>query len=172
MFLRLLFLLTFIPIAEIYFLLQLGQKIGGTNTFLIILSTGILGAWLMRKQGASILRQIQNSASQNQIPSDAIASGFFVFVGGLLLLTPGLITDVLGLSLVFPLTQKLWKKYFINKWQSGLQSGRIQVVSFGGSPWGRQKRYDNEGKTAHQMDGRVIDISAKKSQTIEKEEQD
>ena len=175
MFLRLLFLMTFIPVAEIYFLLKLSDTIGGSKTFLIILATGVVGAWLLKKQGASIFQQIQNSTSQSQLPSEAITRGFFTFIGGLLLLTPGLITDVIGMSLIFPLTQILWKKYFMRKWQSGISHGQIHVVTqqtgFGNmEEFIRRQQDSQEPKSPKQMDSTVIDISATKSQTTDKKD--
>ena len=161
-----------IPIAEIYFLLKISDIIGGGETLLIIVFTGVLGAWLLKKQGASIFQEIQKSATQSQLPSEAIARGFFTFIGGVLLLTPGLITDALGMSLIFPLTQALWKRYFMKQWESGIQNGNIHVVTnrngfgyrggFGGAPQSRdtQKRFDPN----------VIDVDVSSSQTVDKKE--
>jgi len=129
MFIRLLFLMTFIPFIEIYFLIRLNRSIGFGNTILVVLVTGVIGAWLLRKQGHSILQEIQKNSQQNQLPSEAISKGFFTFIGGLLLLTPGILTDAIGLSLIFPVTQSLWKKYFMLKWQQGIKKGNIHFHS-------------------------------------------
>ena len=174
MFLRLLFLMTFIPILEIYFLLKISDFIGGGQTFLIILATGVIGAWLLRKQGASIFQQIQNSASQSQLPSDAIARGFFTFVGGVLLLTPGLITDAVGMSLIFPLTQMLWKKYFLKQWESGIKKGSIHVVTnqsgFGNMGDFMKQQQSSRPEEQKRFDPNVIDIDVSSSKTTDKKE--
>ena len=173
MFFRLLFLLSIIPITEVYFLFRLSEGIGWNNTILVILGTAFIGAWLLRRQGASIFQKIQQSASQNQLPSEAIARGFFTFVGGLLLLTPGLLTDAIGLSLIFPLTQSFWKNYFMKQWQTGINSGRIHVVTRS-SGFSRQPPFGaphtSRTDAPPRFDSDVIDINAKKSQTTEKKD--
>jgi len=170
MFLRLLFVLTFIPFLEIYFLIQINDSIGFPNTILLIMITGVLGAWLLRKQGHSILMEIQKNTQQNQMPSDAISKGFFIFIGGLLLLTPGILTDVIGLSLIFPLTQILWKKFFVGQWQQGIQSGSVQFYS--SQNFGDQgpNPFEQQTRSSLEIDADVIDVTAKDSQTVGKKE--
>ncbi len=171
MFLRLLFLLTFIPFAEIYFLVQMSDAIGFTNTLAVVFATGVLGAWLLRKQGHSILMEIQRQGAQNQLPSEALAKGFFTFVGGLLLLTPGVLTDVLGLSLIFPLTQSLWKRYFMGQWQRGIQQGSVRVYTAGSPFRGSPPESPVEPQRPARFED-VIDIEAQASKTVEKKEED
>ena len=175
MFLRLLFLLTFIPFIEIYFLLQISDSIGFGNTVLVVLATGVLGAWMLRQQGHSILMEMQRQGSQGQLPSDAIAKGFFTFIGGVLLLTPGVLTDVLGLSLIFPVTQLAWKKYFMNQWQKGVQSGNIHVFTsqnFRQPPRsGGDNPFDSFQQRQRQFDPTVIDIEVEESETVIKDEE-
>ncbi|MCB0376852.1 MAG: FxsA family protein [Bdellovibrionales bacterium] len=159
MFLRLFLLMTLIPLVEIYFLIQLSGVIGGGNTILLIISTGLLGAWLLRRQGASILQQLQHNASQSQLPTDAITKGFFTFIGGVLLLTPGLLTDVIGMSLIFPPTQILWRKFFLHQWARGVQSGNIRVYTsatgFGGG------FSQTHTRKTRRIDHTVIDVEAR-----------
>lgn len=173
MFFRLLFLLTFIPFVEIYFLISLSDSIGWSNTLLVIFATGVIGAWLLRKQGHSILMQIQQSTMQNEMPSDAIAKGFFTFIGGLLLLTPGILTDVIGLSLIFPPTQFLWKQYFKGQWQRGMTTGQVQFYSFHRRPRDpdSQNPFERSEPRAGRFDTNVIDIRASQSKTIDKKEE-
>lgn len=167
----LLLIILFLPLIEIYFLFKLSAIIGGSETFMMVLATGFLGFWLIRNQGVSALQQMQMNATQNQTPSDAIAKSFFNFAGGILLLIPGPITDVVGLSFIFPPTRYFWKKHFLSKLQSGMKNGRIHVVNFGSrSQWPRQPSSENPFSASHHLDDKVIDISAKKSETTDKEE--
>ena len=180
MFLRLLFLLTFIPFLEIYFLIRLSDNIGFSNTILLVLLTGIAGAWLLRKQGHSILMEIQQSSSQGHIPSDALAKGFFTFIGGVLLLTPGILTDGLGFSLIFPGTQILWKKYFMSQWESGIKSGNVKFYSNfgqpgqnpfqGQNPFENQNPFETREQQQRRFDPNVIDIDAQSAETVDKKE--
>jgi UPF0716 protein FxsA len=167
MFLRLFFLLTLIPILEIYFLFRLTELMGWQGTFALVLLTGFVGASLLRRQGHSILMEMQMQTTRGQLPSDSLTRGFFTFVGGLLLLTPGVLTDFLGLSLIFPPTQFLWKKYFAKKWQSGVQSGRVQVFTQTSSQW--PPRPDSQSPyrptRQNQVDTEVIDVEVVSSKT-------
>lgn len=119
--------------------------------------------------------QVQESTHQNQLPSDALAKGFFTFVGGLLLLTPGILTDAIGLSLIFPVTQILWKKYFVGQWARGMASGQVQFYSNfpGQQPGSNQNQNQNpfsepRSQSPLSRDSNVIDISAHQSETIDK----
>ena len=157
MFLRLFLLLTLVPFLEIYLLIKLGQGLGWGNTFLLVIFTGVLGAWLLGRQGRSVLEELRQQTAQNQLPSEALATGFFTFVGGLLLLTPGVLTDLLGLSLVFPPTQKLWKWYFMGVWQKFVERGQVHIYQ---ASWHRSE------PTQRPRDPGVIDIKATSSETI------
>jgi UPF0716 protein FxsA len=175
-FLRLLFLLTFIPFIELYFLVRLSQSFGFGNTVLLVLATGVFGAWLLRQQGHSILMDLQKQGSQGQLPSEALVRGFFTFIGGVLLLTPGVLTDVIGLSLIFPLTQVLWKKYLMGQWERGIQSGQIHVFTQQDIHYQRtkdpyQRNSDSPGNRRSSFDSSVIDIEAR-STTVEKKNKD
>ncbi len=167
MFFRLLFLLTAVPVAEIYILIKLSDEIGWDGTLLFVIITGILGAQLLRRQGTSILMEIQKGSGQGHLPSEALIKGFFTFIGGLLLLTPGVLTDVLGLSLVFPPTQILWKAYFHRVWQSGLARGSVQVFTSQGRPHKQDPWSDSgaSGKSSPRFDSEVIDVEVISSKT-------
>ncbi len=168
MFLRLLFLLTFIPLVEIYFLLKISKVIGGTNTLILIVITGFLGAWLLRRQGHSILLDLQTSHHHRQQPSRAIVKGLFTFIGGLLLLTPGILTDALGLSLILPITQALWKRYFFKIWQRGLTGGFIRIYS--NDNRSNSRPFSKKKPPNQSTNPTVIDVEAQNSQTIDKED--
>lgn len=173
MFFRLLFLLTFIPFVELYFLIKLSGAIGFGNTLLVVIGTGVLGAWFLRQQGHSILMELQQQSAQGQLPSEAIAKGFFTFVGGLLLLTPGIFTDVLGLSLIFPLTQMAWKKFFMSQWERGVKSGNVQVFTsqgFGVKTSENEDPFAGQPSRRSSIDTTIIDVEVQSSETVEKKD--
>lgn len=172
MFFRLLFLLTFVPFIEIYFLIQFSDQFGFSNTLLLVIATGVLGAWMLRRQGASILQEMNQQTQAGHLPSETIAKGFLTFVGGLLLLTPGILTDFVGFSFIFPPTQILWRSYFLSQWKKGVQKGNIHIFTqsrgFGGPkshPW-----QESNGSSVEPSG--VIDIKASSSETVDKEESD
>lgn len=131
MFSLLVFLFTVIPAIEIFLLFEIGGAIGGVNTLVVVIITGIIGASLAKSQGLHILQKLQTELSTGAIPTNSILHGLLVFGGGLLLLTPGFLTDILGLSMVLPGPRHLLisalKKYFEN----AIKSGKTQFHFYG-----------------------------------------
>ncbi|MBN1755013.1 FxsA family protein [bacterium] len=107
MFLKLLLLFTLVPVIELWLLIRVGAMIGAEYTILIIILTGILGAYLVKRQGLGLFRKINLELNEGQFPGDAILEGVTLFAGGLLLVTPGFITDFTGFIIVIPYTRKL-----------------------------------------------------------------
>jgi len=136
MFFYLLLLFTIIPATELYLLLEVGSNIGAINTVAIIILTGIVGASLAKSQGLSVLNKIQQELSQKKVPTKNMLHALLVFVGGLLLLTPGFLTDILGFSMVIPGTRDLiaigLKKIFANQ----KINGNFQFHHFQSRPQG------------------------------------
>ncbi|WP_299089567.1 FxsA family protein [uncultured Metabacillus sp.] len=117
-----------IPALEIGFLLLSGKTIGVIPTVLLIILTGVIGAWLAKKQGIEAIRKVQHQMQYGQIPSDAIIDGLCILVGGLLLLTPGFITDIAGFLLLFPLSRKKIKPFFITLIRKWIDRNRITII--------------------------------------------
>ena len=127
MFIRLLILLIFLPIAEIYVLVESGRLIGVVPTVLLVVLTGIAGSWLMRHQGLVLLRQLQRELAGGQLPTGTVLNGVLVLVGGLLLLTPGFCTDLLGFTMLTPGTRRLWAAWAQRWLARQLASGRLTI---------------------------------------------
>jgi len=98
----LIFFFTVMPLIELFFLIRAGQLIGLWNTIAVVLVTGVLGAAFARSQGQAIWRQVNEKLARGEMPADSLFHGFLVFTGGLLLVTPGFVTDFLGLSMLMP----------------------------------------------------------------------
>ncbi|MDD0851794.1 FxsA family protein [Halobacteriovorax sp. GB3] len=131
MFSILVLLFTVIPALEIYLLFSIGGQIGGLNTLFIVLLTGVIGASLAKTQGLAILSKMQKDLEQGALPADQIIHGLLVFGGGLLLLTPGFLTDIFGLSMVFPGTRHLLAVFLKSYFQKAVASGNVQFSTFG-----------------------------------------
>ncbi|MCK5595631.1 FxsA family protein [bacterium] len=114
MFFYLLLLFTLLPMTELVLLIKIGRHIGLLNAILIIIITGISGASLARWQGLTVIKEVQDQLSVGIMPKEEILDGMMILAGGLLLLTPGLITDIVGLIAIIPITRK-WIKYFLKK---------------------------------------------------------
>ena len=127
MFIRLLILFTCVPVLEIYVLIEAGRQIGLPATILLILLTGIAGAWLARSQGIEILRRIQMEMAEGRMPAEALLDGAMVLIGGVLLLTPGFCTDLLGFTFLAPFSRNVWRD-LLAKWvQRNINQGRIYI---------------------------------------------
>jgi UPF0716 protein FxsA len=111
---KLLLLFTVIPVVELYLLITIGQSMGAGPTIALVLGTGFLGAWLARREGSRVLRSWQGSLARGEIPKEGVISSVLVLVGGVLLVTPGVVTDVMGLVLLLPWTRR-WVAHAIRR---------------------------------------------------------
>lgn len=103
-----------VPALEIWVLILSGRWIGVPLTILIIILTGLLGARLARKEGLDTLRRAQEQMSYGQVPGESLLDGICVIVGGVLLLTPGFITDITGFLLLYKPTRRFAKNKIKN----------------------------------------------------------
>lgn len=114
MFIYLVLLFTIIPAIELALLITIGARIGVGYTIGIIILTGITGAFLAKWEGLLTLRKIQEDLSQGKMPADRLFDGILILCSGLLLLTPGFLTDGLGFLGLIPYTRDLIK-YLIKR---------------------------------------------------------
>jgi UPF0716 protein FxsA len=119
-------LMVVIPALEIWALLELGRLIGGWQTFLLILATGFIGAFLAKREFRRVLDYARNELSRGTIPTASILDGICIFAGGLLLLTPGLITDTLGFLLLLPGTRILCKALLLKLIRRQIDHGQMR----------------------------------------------
>lgn len=125
---KLFLLFSIIPIVEIYLLVKAGTVIGPLPTVGLLLLISFAGAWLVRHQGFEILRRIQLELSQGRMPAAELLDGFMVLVGGILLLTPGFFTDVLGLLFIIPPSRRLMGRFVILWIRQRLSRGAITII--------------------------------------------
>ena len=98
--LALLFLV--VPIVELAVIIQVGQAIGVIDTLALLVVISLAGAWLVRREGMGVVRRIQHQMVAGQVPGTELVDGLLILLGGALLLTPGFVTDAVGLSLLLP----------------------------------------------------------------------
>lgn len=115
MFFLLLLLFLAIPLAEILVIVEVAQKTGILETIALLLIVSILGAWLVKSEGMGVIRKIQFQLVQGQIPSKELLDGGLILIAGVLMLTPGFITDTFGLLLLFPLTRPIIRRLFFKR---------------------------------------------------------
>ncbi|MFW6124327.1 MAG: FxsA family protein [Acidobacteriota bacterium] len=124
MFFSLLLLFTLVPLIELYILIKVGGLIGALNTITIIVITGIIGAYLARSQGFKVIQKINLAMNQGRTPAQEFLEGFFILIGGFTLLTPGFVTDIMGLSMLFPPTRSLYIKLALRLIQNKINTGQ------------------------------------------------
>ncbi len=118
MFGRLLLLFITVPLIEVLILIKLGSLFGFWPTILLVIGTGILGAYLAKLYGLSIWSKIQKDLQAGQMPADKLIDGLLILIGGIVLLTPGLLTDILGFMLLIPYTRNFFKRFAKTKFKS------------------------------------------------------
>lgn len=123
-----LILLIIVPAAEIGVLLLSGNLIGIWPTVGMILLTGISGAYLAKKQGLETLRKAQAQLKFGQMPGEAILDGICILAGGILLLSPGFITDIMGFLMLAPPTKSFFKKLIIKGFHKWMDKNTIKII--------------------------------------------
>ena len=99
-----------VPLAELYVIVQVGGAIGVLRTIALLLAISLAGAWLVRREGTRAWRAVQVALAEGRMPGSEIVDGALVLAGGVLLLTPGFITDAAGFLLVVPPTRALVRR--------------------------------------------------------------
>lgn len=130
MFLPIFLLFTGVPALELYLLFKVGAQFGALNTIFIIIATGILGAALAKSQGLHLINSVQKELNDGKIPANEIIQGFCVFGGGLLLLTPGFVTDILGFCMILP-GPRNFMAFMLKKWfERAVKNGNVHFSFF------------------------------------------
>jgi len=125
MLLKLILIFTIVPFIELSLLIELGSVIGTLPTILVVVITGVIGAFMARMAGLSVLFKIQENLRQGIFPRDELFDGVLILIGGAFLLTPGLLTDALGFSLLLPLGRSAVKRWFQEILKRRIDSGEI-----------------------------------------------
>ena len=127
MFLKLFLAFTLIPLVELYLLIQIGTAVGVMNTLILVIFTGAAGAYLARLQGLQTMYKVRARLQQGEMPADDLLDALIIFIAGIVLLTPGLLTDLAGLLLLFPATRFWFKKRLQQKLKAWMQRTHIQI---------------------------------------------
>lgn len=132
---RLLLLFVLVPIVELAILVQLGRVVGLWPTLALVVVTGVTGAALARAEGLRALVAFRAELARGAVPGRALLDGLSILVGGAFLLTPGLLTDVVGFSLLLPPSRR-WIQGRLRRWlEREIRSGRLQVGFVGSEGW-------------------------------------
>ncbi len=127
---RLILLFTLVPALELALLIEVGSRIGTAATIGLVVATGVLGAALARQQGLQVLRRIQAELSAGRLPASSLVDGVIVLMAGALLVTPGILTDVLGILCLVPGFRSLVKARLRSRIERALLGQRIIMEGF------------------------------------------
>jgi len=127
-FARLALLFIIMPILELALLIQLGQVVGVPLTLALVISTGVAGAWMARLEGLKTLWALQSELAQGRLPTQSILDGLAILVGGALLLTPGILTDIIGFSLLLPPSRRVIQWRVRARLEKSIREGAMRVT--------------------------------------------
>jgi UPF0716 protein FxsA len=131
---RLLLLFVALPILDLWLLLRIGDAAGFWGVLALILVPSLVGAWLARREGRRVLRAWQSAVREGRTPEEGLVSAALILAGGVLLIVPGVVTDVLGVALLVPSVRRR-AVGGVRRWiRRRIDDGRIRVVGHVGGP--------------------------------------
>lgn len=142
------------PIAEIAVFINVGEIIGGWNTVLLVILSAMLGAFLVKREGVATLAQAQLKMQKGELPAKELGSGLLLLVAGVLLVTPGFITDIFGLLLTLPFTRNRIGEVLFTALNGKVHmSGNMGAGGFGAGGFG----HGDSNQSAFGQDDDIID---------------
>ena len=127
MFGKLFLLFALVPAAEIYVLVTVGGMLGVLPTIALVILTALAGAHLARMQGLSVMLRIRENLDQGFMPAEELLDGLLIFLAGMVLLTPGFLTDIAGLLILFPATRNMFKMWLRKKFDQWRQNPNVHI---------------------------------------------
>ncbi|MBW1805232.1 MAG: FxsA family protein [Deltaproteobacteria bacterium] len=128
MLLKLFLAFTIIPFTELYLLIKIGGLLGAFNTIVIVILTGFFGALLARFQGMQTMLRVRASLTQGEMPAEELLDALLIFLAGIVLLTPGFITDLAGIVILIPQTRFLFKKWLRKRFDGWMNQNRLNIT--------------------------------------------
>lgn len=117
----------FLPAIEIFGFSVVAERVGGMNTFLLTLLTSAIGVAMMRFEGRKAMEDAKLKMNSGMVPGKTMADGLLIFLGGLLLIFPGFVTDIVGFTMLFPLTRPLYRILLLKWLRKNIKDGKITI---------------------------------------------
>ena len=130
MLLKLFLAFTIIPFLEIYLLIKIGSYIGAFNTLIIVVLTGFLGALLARHQGLKTMLRVRENLARGEMPAEHLLDALLILLAGIVLLTPGFLTDLAGFIVLIPTTRFHFKRWLRKKFDNLITSNRVNITLY------------------------------------------
>lgn len=129
---RLFLLFTVVPLVELMLLIEVGERIGALPTVLLVVVTGVVGAWLARREGARSWREVRRELGRGRIPGRELLSALLVLLAGALLVTPGVLTDAAGLLVLLRPARARVVELLRDRLMEKMEAGELHVFTAGG----------------------------------------
>ena len=139
---RLIFIFVAVPLLELVILLRIGQWIGLMPTVALVVTTGVAGAALARQQGVRAFLAVQRELAAGRLPGRSLLDGLAILVGGAFLLTPGVLTDVLGFSLLIPASRRWLQRLARRRLEQRIREGTVEFQVYGADGSATTRRAD------------------------------
>ena len=130
---RLLFLFILVPLLELYILIKIGGYLGAFQTVALVVFTALFGIVIARIEGLRKLQQIKQSLSQGIVPAEEMVDGVLIFIAGIFLIIPGVLTDLFALVLLIPYTRTIFKRWLRRRFDRMIASGNVRLHYYGRS---------------------------------------
>ena len=138
---RLLLLFVVLPAVELALLIEFGSRFGTLHTLALIVATGVVGAALARREGLSVMRQVQAEMAAGQLPAASLVDGAIILVAAALLVTPGVLTDAFGFLCLIPGFRAVIRRVLRRRLEVAIRQNRVQL----------QLDFDSAGRTVHDV---------------------
>jgi UPF0716 protein FxsA len=121
-------LLIITPILDLYILIKASQAMGFWTTVALIILTAIAGYYLAKSEGKLVISKINRELSQGNMPGDDLLTGLCILIGGFFLLLPGIVTDIIGITMILPGTREIFKQYARRKLENRIRKGYTNIL--------------------------------------------
>lgn len=135
-----------VPVVEIFLITQVASQLGWPETIVLVIGVSLVGAWLVKREGLNVIRRIQDSFRGAKLPTDDLADGAMIFFASALMLTPGFLTDALGLALLLPPIRAVIRPSVIRFFRRRVE---VRTTGFGGT----FRRGPGFGRTVYDVRG-------------------
>ena len=159
-----------VPLLELYVIIQVADGMGTGETILLLIAVSVAGAWMVRRSGLGVLNQIQTRLNRGELPAGELVDGLLILIAGALMLTPGFLTDGVGLLLLFPPTRLVVRSLLVRRFAKKITAGGWSAepggrggfgfgYSSGGHRWpGGHGGFGADGSDVRDVDeGREVD---------------
>ena len=140
------------PIVELVVIVQVAGSTGVMNTIGLLVLVSLVGAWLVRREGLGILRRAQAELAEGRMPGRELVDGLLVLLAGALMLTPGFVTDAVGLALLLPPVRAILRMVATRRLSRSVDAGRTR--------WTFGMRSGDGGFTTGPADGPILDVDS------------